>query len=81
NKIDFGLVNNAMAMTTEGNGDGLNDLKILGTYGFNPLLHAATEKRFDTAIREHYGMTEIGLAIVTPRDASNLVGTGSCGVV
>jgi len=81
NKIDFGWVNNAMAMTTEGNGDGLNDLKILGTSGFNPLLHAATEKRFDTAIREHYGMTEIGLAIVTPRDASNLVGTGSCGVV
>jgi len=81
NDIDFAWIDNAMAMTTPGGADAVNRLKVLGTSGINPLLHAATEKRFNTLVREHYGMTEIGLAIVVPENATDLVGSGSCGVV
>jgi acyl-coenzyme A synthetase/AMP-(fatty) acid ligase len=81
NNIDFGWVNNAMSMTTPGETDGKNNLKVLGASNINPRLHRAAEARFNAVIREHYGMTEIGLAIVMPKEAVEMVGSGSCGVV
>ncbi|CAE6854352.1 MULTISPECIES: class I adenylate-forming enzyme family protein [Paraburkholderia] len=79
-KIDFGWINNAMAMTNAQESDSDNSLEVLGTSGISPTLQDAVEKRFGAKVREHYGMTEIGLAIVMPIDADEMLGSGSCGL-
>jgi acyl-coenzyme A synthetase/AMP-(fatty) acid ligase len=79
-KIDFGWVNNAMAMTAVGTSDSENSLKVLGTSGISPNLQKLAEARFGVPIREHYGMTEVGLATVMPLGADEMLGSGSCGL-
>jgi len=60
--------------------DADNDLKLLQTFGFNRSHHADLERRFGAPARESYGMTECGVALVMPRDAKHMVGSGSCGL-
>jgi len=49
-------------------------------YGAPKQLHAAIEERFDLIAREAFGMTEIGPALFMPIEATDMVGSGSCGV-
>ena len=43
-------------------------------------LHARIEERFDLIAREAYGMTELGSAMFMPIEATDMVGSGSCGI-
>jgi acyl-coenzyme A synthetase/AMP-(fatty) acid ligase len=43
-------------------------------------LHAAIERRFDFPLRTAFGMTEIGMGLYTPLAASEMTGSGSCGI-
>lgn len=49
-------------------------------YGVSRLTHAALEDRFDLCAREAFGMTEIGPTLFMPIEATDMVGSGSCGV-
>jgi acyl-CoA synthetase (AMP-forming)/AMP-acid ligase II len=43
-------------------------------------LHAAVEQRFGFPLRAAFGMTEIGAGLYTPLVASEMTGSGSCGM-
>lgn len=43
-------------------------------------LHADLERRFRFPARAAFGMTEIGVGLIMPMEASGMVGTGSCGI-
>ncbi len=43
-------------------------------------LHAAIEQRFGFPLRTAFGMTEIGMGLYTPLAASEMTGSGSCGM-
>jgi acyl-CoA synthetase (AMP-forming)/AMP-acid ligase II len=43
-------------------------------------LHAAIEQRFGFPLRTAFGMTEIGMGLYTPLAASEMTGSGSCGI-
>jgi len=49
-------------------------------YGVPRSLHREIEERFDLVARESFGMTEIGTAAFMPIEATNMVGSGSCGI-
>jgi crotonobetaine/carnitine-CoA ligase len=49
-------------------------------YGVAPAIHAKLEERFDFCAREAFGMTELGSAMFMPIEATDMVGSGSCGV-
>lgn len=49
-------------------------------YGVSRLIHGALEERFDLCAREAFGMTEIGPTLFMPIEATDMVGSGSCGV-
>lgn len=60
--------------------DGQHNLKRVSIFGFAKARHAAFEKRFNTVARESFGMTEVGPALFTPREAYHMVGSGTCGM-
>lgn len=60
--------------------DGKNSLKRVSVFGLNKEQHADLERRFGTIARESFGMTEVGSALFTPREAFHMVGSGSCGM-
>ncbi|HWK65722.1 MAG TPA: AMP-binding protein [Rhizobiaceae bacterium] len=60
--------------------DDKNSLKRVSIFGFNKEQHADLERRFGTIARESFGMTEVGSALFTPREATHMVGSGSCGM-
>jgi long-chain acyl-CoA synthetase len=49
-------------------------------YGVKKEFHADLERRFDFVAREAFGMTEIGSGMFVPIEASDMVGSGSCGI-
>ncbi len=49
-------------------------------YGIPPHLHREIEARFDLCAREAFGMTEIGPTLYMPIEATDMVGSGSCGI-
>lgn len=49
-------------------------------YGVAPAMHAKLEERFDFCAREAFGMTELGSAMFMPIEATDMVGSGSCGI-
>lgn len=59
--------------------DGQNSLKRVSIFGFDRERHADLERRFNTIARESFGMTEVGSALFLPREATHMVGSGSCG--
>ncbi len=59
--------------------DGANELKRVSIFGFDKRRHANLERRFGAVARESFGMTEVGSALFTPREASHMVGSGTCG--
>lgn len=60
--------------------DAANPLKRVSIYGLRPDMHAELERRFGCIARESFGMTEIGSGLTMPPEATELVGSGSCGL-
>ena len=60
--------------------DGDNALIRMNIYGIKPDRHAEIEKRFNVIAREAYGMTEMGSVMFMPMEATDMVGSGSCGI-
>lgn len=60
--------------------DGHNAVVRANVYGVPRDLHARIEQRFDLVAREAFGMTEVGPAMFMPIEATDMVGSGSCGV-
>jgi acyl-CoA synthetase (AMP-forming)/AMP-acid ligase II len=58
-----------------------NEIVRVNAYGLNKANHAALEERFDFVCREAFGMTEIGSGMFVPMEATDMVGSGTCGVV
>lgn len=60
--------------------DSDNSLKRISIFGFDKAQHADLERRYDTIARESFGMTEVGPALFMPREATHMVGSGTCGI-
>ena len=60
--------------------DGDNALIRMNVYGIKPDRHAEIERRFNVIAREAYGMTEMGSVMFMPMEATDMVGSGSCGI-
>ncbi len=58
-----------------------NEIVRVNAYGLNKANHAALEERFDFVCREAFGMTEIGSGMFVPMEATDMVGSGTCGTV
>jgi acyl-coenzyme A synthetase/AMP-(fatty) acid ligase len=61
--------------------DTQNEIVRVNAYGLNKANHAALEARFDFVCREAFGMTEIGSGMFVPMEATDMVGSGTCGTV
>ena len=57
-----------------------NEVIRVNVYGLNKAIHAALEERFGFVVREAYGMTEVGSGLFMPIEATDMVGSGSCGI-
>jgi crotonobetaine/carnitine-CoA ligase len=57
-----------------------NEIVRVNVYGLHKENHAALEQRFDLIAREAFGMTEIGSGLFMPIEATDMVGSGSCGM-
>jgi crotonobetaine/carnitine-CoA ligase len=55
-------------------------LKRVSIFGLRADMHAALERRFGCIARESFGMTEIGSGLMTPPEATEMVGSGTCGL-
>lgn len=60
--------------------DAATPLKRVSIFGLRPDMHAALERRFGCIARESFGMTEIGSGLMTPPEAADMVGSGTCGL-
>lgn len=60
--------------------DADNALVRMNIYGIRREHHAEIERRFDAVAREAYGMTEMGNVLFMPMEATDMVGSGSCGI-
>jgi long-chain acyl-CoA synthetase len=60
--------------------DANNAIVRANVYGIPKTMHAAVEDRFDLCAREAFGMTELGPTLFMPIEATDMVGSGSCGV-
>lgn len=59
--------------------DRSHQLKRCNVYGIPADVHHAIEDRFDLIAREAFGMTEVGACLFMPIEATEMVGSGSCG--
>lgn len=58
-----------------------NDNRVVraNVYGVPKSLHAEIQERFGLTAREAFGMTELGPTLFMPIEATDMVGSGSCG--
>lgn len=57
-----------------------NEIIRVNVYGLNKQIHLALEERFNFVVREAFGMTEVGSGLFMPIEASDMIGSGSCGI-
>jgi crotonobetaine/carnitine-CoA ligase len=57
-----------------------NEIVRVNMYGVRKEFHADVERRFAFVAREAFGMTEIGSGMFMPIEATDMVGSGSCGI-
>ncbi|MSP88218.1 MAG: AMP-binding protein [Alphaproteobacteria bacterium] len=57
-----------------------NAITRVNVYGLSKDAHMALEERFDFCAREAFGMTEIGSGMFVPIEATDKIGSGSCGM-
>ena len=55
-------------------------LKFVNAFGWRGEANVEIEKRLDIIARNSFGMTEIGGGITLPPDATDMIGTGTCGL-
>lgn len=60
--------------------DSKNEIIRVNVYGLHKETHTELEERFNLVAREAFGMTEIGSGMFVPIEATDMVGSGSCGV-
>ena len=79
-RIDFCLFPAAAYKQPPRSIDRDNAIIRVSTYGFPKASQADLEARFDFVAREAFGMTEIGAGLFVPIEASEMTGSGSCGI-
>jgi acyl-CoA synthetase (AMP-forming)/AMP-acid ligase II len=79
-RINFCLFPEVVFKTPPSPLDRDNDIVRVNVYGLHKENHAALEERFDFVAREAFGMTEIGSGLFMPIEATDMVGSGSCGL-
>jgi acyl-CoA synthetase (AMP-forming)/AMP-acid ligase II len=79
-RIDFFSATDAVAKLPDF--PGVETLKVawISIGGLAKELHRPLERKFNTPVRELYGMTETGATLYMPADAGHMSGSGSCGV-
>jgi len=55
-------------------------LKFVNAFGWQGEANIEIEKRLDVVARNSFGMTEIGGGITLPPEATDMIGTGTCGL-
>lgn len=55
-------------------------LKLVSAFGWRPAARAEAEKRFNLIARDGFGMTEVGAALICPKDAGDKLLTNTCGL-
>ncbi|NMM43114.1 ATP-dependent acyl-CoA ligase [Rhodospirillaceae bacterium KN72] len=78
--INFCLMPVVMMKQPELPDDGVNEVVRANVYVMPPALHHPFEERFHVTAREAFGMTEVGPTMFVPAEASDMVGSGSCGM-
>jgi acyl-CoA synthetase (AMP-forming)/AMP-acid ligase II len=79
-RINFCLFPEIVFKQTPSPHDRDNEIVRVNVYGLHKENHAALEERFDVIAREAFGMTEIGSGLFMPIEATDMVGSGSCGM-
>ncbi len=79
-RIDFTLFAEAVYQQPPDPRDAENEIIRVSTYGHRKENNAEMERRFDFVAREAFGMTEIGAGLFVPIEATEMVGSGSCGL-
>jgi len=79
-RIEFCLFPEAAYKQSAQPNDADNEIVRVSTYGFPKDEQASLEERFDFVAREAFGMTEIGTALFVPIEATEMTGSGSCGI-
>jgi acyl-CoA synthetase (AMP-forming)/AMP-acid ligase II len=79
-RIQFCLFPEAVFLQPPSPQDRDNDIIRVNVYGLRKDIQAAVEERFDFVVREAFGMTEIGSGLFMPIEATDMVGSGSCGM-
>jgi len=80
-KYDMAWMTDPVAMQPPDPIEKDNCLKMIATFGLSKTLHRSVEERFGVPARDTFGMTEVGFTAYVPLDASDMVGSGSCGIV
>lgn len=60
--------------------DRQNSLRRVNIYGLRKEIHVDLQERFNVQARECFGMTEVGTTLFVPIEATEMTGSGSCGV-
>jgi crotonobetaine/carnitine-CoA ligase len=79
-RINFCLLPEAVFKQPPSAHDRDNEIVRVNVYGLHKDNQAALEERFDLVAREAFGMTEIGSGLFMPMEATDMVGSGSCGM-
>ncbi|MBV6657499.1 MAG: acyl--CoA ligase [Devosiaceae bacterium] len=79
NGVDRALMPEVVTKQAARADDDDNPLKSVWTFNWRGPNRAASEERFNLSARECFGMTEIGLALYTPTQATHRAGSQSCG--
>lgn len=79
-RIDRALMPEVVAKQPLREGEDDNELNTVWNFNWHGDIRVDAEKRFGIKARECFGMTEIGLALYTPSDATHRTSMGSCGI-
>ena len=78
-RIEFCLLPEIVLKQPPDPRDRHNAIIRVNVYGLHKQVHAELEDRFDLVAREAFGMTEIGSGMFMPIEATDMIGSGSCG--
>lgn len=77
--IHFCLFNEMFYRQPPTEDDRNNGLRRVNIYGLRKEIHEALQNRFNLQAREAFGMTEVGTTLFMPLEATDMIGSGSCG--
>lgn len=78
--IDRALMPEVVAKQPIREGEGNNQINTVWNFNWHGNIRVEAEKRFGIKARECFGMTEIGLALYTPSEATHRTSMASCGI-